>query len=155
PAIGGTNYAKEKPLLAKVEVAYQAYNAERLKRVGRDEKKLAALEKAWRDAMADADQYVDENEFGKIIDQNGGVGLNAFTSNDETGYFYSLPANRLELWAYLESERFLHPVFREFYKERDVVHEERRLRVDSQPIGRMVEQFVNLAFLAHPYHNEG
>jgi predicted Zn-dependent peptidase len=153
--IGTTNYPAEKAALAKVEKAYQAYAAERLKRVGRDEKKVAELEKAWRDAIAAADKYVVENEFGKIIDENGGVDLNAFTSNDETGYFYSLPANRLELWAYLESERFLHPVFREFYKERDVVHEERRLRVDSQPVGRLVEQFINLAFLAHPYHNEG
>ena len=155
PVIGTRSYAMEKPALAKVEKAYNAYNAERLKQVGRDEKKLAELEKAWRDAIAAADQHVVENEFGKIIDENGGVGLNAFTSSDETGYFYSLPANRLDLWAYLESERFLHPVFREFYKERDVVHEERRLRVDSQPIGRLVEQFVSLAFLAHPYHNSG
>jgi predicted Zn-dependent peptidase len=153
--IGTNNYPAEKVALAKVEKAYQAYSVERLKRVGRDEKKVEELEKAFKDAAVAADKYVVENEFGQIIDQNGGVGLNAFTSNDETGYFYSLPANRLELWAYLESERFLHPVFREFYKERDVVHEERRLRVDSNPIGRLVEQFVNIAFLAHPYHNEG
>jgi predicted Zn-dependent peptidase len=153
--IGTTDYAKEKVALDKVEAAYQAYNRERLKTTGRDEKKLAALEKAWRDAIAEADKYVVENEFGQIIEQNGGENLNAFTAADDTNYFYSLPANRTELWAYLESERFLHPVFREFYKERDVVHEERRLRVDSEPIGRLVEQFVNLAFLAHPYHNEG
>ena len=155
PRIGTTDYAKEKVALAKVETAYQAYDAERLKTIGRDEKKLAALEKAWRDAIDQADQYVVENQFGRIIEENGGEGLNAFTSSDETGYFYSLPANRTELWAYLESERFGDPVFREFYKERDVVHEERRLRVDSAPIGRMIEQFVAAAFLAHPYHNEG
>ena len=59
--------------------------------------------------------------------------MNAFTSYDETGYHYSLPQNRLELWAYLESERFLHPVMREFYKERNVVIEERRMRTDSNP----------------------
>jgi predicted Zn-dependent peptidase len=62
-----------------------------------------------------------------------------------------MPVNRLELWAYLESERFLHPVFREFYKERDVVHEERRLRTDSQPVGRLFEQFLAASFIAHPY----
>lgn len=154
-SIGTTDYAREKPALAKVEKAYAAYTAERLKTVGRDDKKVAELDKAWRQAIAQADQYVVENEFGKIIEENGGEDLNAFTSNDETAYFYSLPANRLELWTYLESERFLHPVFREFYKERDVVFEERRLRVDSQPIGRLIEQFVGVAFLAHPYHNEG
>ena len=132
--IGTTNYAAEKPALAKVETAYAAYIAERDKTVGRDEAKLKELEKAWKAAADAANQYVVGNEFGKIIEENGGEGLNAFTNNDETGYHYSLPENRLELWAYLESERFLHPVFREFYKERNVVIEERRLRTDSNPI---------------------
>jgi predicted Zn-dependent peptidase len=66
-----------------------------------------------------------------------------------------MPVNRLELWAYLESSRFAEPVMREFYKERDVVYEERRMRVDSDPTGRLVEQFVSTAYLAHPYRNPG
>ena len=82
--------------------------------------------------------------------RNGVEGLNAFTNDDETAYHYSLPSNRLELWAYLESERFLHPVMREFYKERNVVIEERRLRTDSNPVGRLLEQFVTAAYQAHP-----
>jgi predicted Zn-dependent peptidase len=150
--IGTTDYAAEKPALAKVEVAYAAYIAERDKTAGRDEAKLKELEKAWKDATDEANKYVVGNEFGKIIEENGGEGLNAFTSYDETGYHYSLPENRLELWAYLESERFLHPVMREFYKERNVVIEERRLRTDSNPIGRLLEQFTAEAFEAHPYH---
>src|ERR1700733_5335063 len=150
--IGTTDYAAEKPALEKVETAYAAYIAERDKTVGRDEVKLKELEKAWKDAIAAADRYVVANQFGKIVEQNGGQDLNAFTDYDETGYHYSLPANRLELWAYLESERFLHPVLREFYKERNVVIEERRLRTDSNPIGRLVEQFTAEAFEAHPYH---
>jgi predicted Zn-dependent peptidase len=150
--IGTTNYAAEKPALEKVEVAYYAYIAERDKALGRDNAKLTQLEKAWKDAIAEADKYVKGNEFGKLVEQNGGEDMNAFTSYDETGYHYSLPENRLELWAYLESERFLHPVLREFYKERDVVIEERRLRTDSNPIGRLIEQFTEAAFAAHPYH---
>ncbi|MBZ5679368.1 MAG: insulinase family protein [Acidobacteriia bacterium] len=150
--IGTTNYAAEKPLLAKVEVAYAAYIKERDKEVGRDEAKLKQLEKAWKDATAEADKYVKSNEFSKIIEQNGGEDVNASTNYDATNYEYSLPANRLELWAYLESERFLHPVMREFYKERNVVIEERRLRTDSNPIGRLLEQFTAAAFAAHPYH---
>jgi predicted Zn-dependent peptidase len=149
--IGTNNYAAEKVALAKVEKAYAAYDTERRRPVGRDDKKVADLEKAWKDAIAAADKFVVVNEFGDIIDREGGTGLNAFTSNDETGYHYSLPVNRLELWAYLESERFLHPVFREFYKERDVVHEERRLSTDSQPVGRLFEQFLAASFIAHPY----
>jgi predicted Zn-dependent peptidase len=150
--VGTTNYAAEKPALEKVETAYAAYIAERDKTVGRDEAKLKQLEKGWKDAIAEADKYVVPNQFGKIVEQNGGQDVNAFTSDDETAYHYSLPANRLELWAYLESERFLHPVLREFYKERNVVIEERRLRTDSNPIGRLLEQFDAAAFEAHPYH---
>ena len=150
--IGTTDYAAEKPALAKVEVAYAAYITERDKRVGQNPAKLKQLEKAWQDATAAADKYVRPNEFGKIVEQNGGEDMNAFTSYDETGYHYSLPENRLELWAYLESERFLHPVMREFYKERNVVIEERRMRTDSNPFGRLLEQFTEEAFAAHPYH---
>jgi predicted Zn-dependent peptidase len=150
--IGTSNYAAEKLALEKVETAYAAYINERDKTVGRDEAKLKELEKAWKDAIAAADKYVVPNQFGKIIEQSGGQDLNAFTDYDETAYHYSLPVNRLELWAYLESERFLHPVLREFYKERNVVIEERRLRTDSNPIGRLLEQFGAEAFEAHPYH---
>jgi predicted Zn-dependent peptidase len=150
--IGTTDYAGEKPALEKVEVAYAAYIAERDKRVGRDEAKLKELEKAWKDAIAAADKYVVPNQFGKIVAQSGGQDVNAFTDYDETAYHYSLPVNRLELWAYLESERFLHPVLREFYKERNVVIEERRMSTDSSPTGRLQEQFNAAAFEAHPYH---
>lgn len=148
--IGTSNYAEEKVAIEKMEQAYQAYDQERRKEVGRDDKRVAELEKAWKDAMAAAQKYVIVNQFGQIIEQDGGQGLNAFTSNEETGYFYSFPSNRVELWAYLESERFLHPVFREFYKERDVVHEERRLG-ESQPFSRLLEQFLATAYVAHPY----
>ena len=148
--VGTNNYALEKTALAKVEQAYQAYDQERRKEVGRDNKKVAELEKAWKDAIAAAQKYVVENQFGEIVEERGGEGLNAFTTNEETGYHYSFPSNQVELWAYLESERFLHPVFREFYKERDVVHEERRL-MESQPFGRLLEQFSGAAFIAHPY----
>jgi predicted Zn-dependent peptidase len=150
--IGTTNYPAEKIALQKIETAYAAYIAERDKRVGRDEAKLKELEKAWKDDIAAADKYVVPNQFGKIIEQSGGRDLNAFTDYDETAYHYSLPVNRLELWAYLESDRFLHPVLREFYKERNVVIEERRMRTDSNPVGRLLEQFKASAFEAHPYH---
>ena len=150
--IGTKDYAQEKLALEKVEQAYAAYLRERDKPIGRDEQKLKQLEKAWQDAIAEAQKYVKPNEFSQILDSNGVEGMNAFTNEDETAYHYSLPENRLELWAYLESERFLHPVMREFYKERNVVMEERRLRTDSNPIGRLLEQFVTAAYRAHPYH---
>ena len=153
--IGTKNYAAEKVALQKVEDAYAAYLHERDKRVDRDEAKLKQLEKAWQDAIKDAHQYVVPNEFSEILDRNGVENINAFTAEDNTGYFYSLPINRLELWAYMESSRYTHPVFREFYKERNVVTEERRMRTDSNPIGRLIEQFVAEAYAAHPYHRPG
>ncbi|HEU5450677.1 MAG TPA: pitrilysin family protein [Terriglobales bacterium] len=153
--IGTTDYAAEKVALAKVEQAYAAYLDARDQRINPDPAKTEQLQKAWQQAVADAEKYVVRNQFGRIIEENGGVGMNATTTEDETVYFYSFPVNRFELWAYLESSRFLHPVMREFYKERDVVMEERRMRIDSDPISRLVEQFTTAAFTASPYHTPG
>lgn len=153
--IGTTNYPAEKIALAKLEAAYAAYDDEYRKRVGKDPAKLAQLKKAFEDAQAAAEKYVIPNQFSEIAEQNGAVGINASTSEDSTQYFWSMPSNRLELWAYLESQRIAHPVQREFYKERDVVQEERRMRIDSNPIGRMVEQFLATAYVAHPYGRSG
>ena len=149
--IGTTNWEAERAALAKVEETYAAYDRARRAMTGRDEAKVAELEKAWKDAIAEADKFAKGDEFSEIVDRAGGVGMNAFTSSDITGYFFSMPSNRFELWAYLESERFRHPVYRQFYKERDVVVEERRMRTESSPIGRLVEEFLSTAFIAHPY----
>ena len=149
--IGTTNYAAEKIALAKVEAANDAYEAEFLKPVGRDEAKLAALHAAFLAAQKDAHQYVVPNQFTDVAERNGAAGLNASTGLDQTQYFWSMPENRLELWAWMESSRLADTVPREFYKERDVVFEERRMRTDSNPIGRLVEQFLATAYVAHPY----
>jgi predicted Zn-dependent peptidase len=106
-------------------------------------------------AQEQAGEYVVTNEFGKIVEENGGVGLNAGTGYDQTLYFFSLPSNRLELWFALESGRFHDPVLREFYKEVDVVKEERRMRTESQPVGKLIEDFLGTAFKAHPYGISG
>jgi predicted Zn-dependent peptidase len=153
--IGTTNYPAEKIALAKVEVAYAAYDAEYRKRVGQDPAKLAELLKVFQQAQAEAQKYVIPNQFSAIAEENGAVGINASTAEDSTQYFWSMPSNRLELWAYLESQRIGHPVEREFYKERNVVQEERRMRVDSNPIGRMIEQFLATAYVSHPYRRPG
>ncbi|MFO0655351.1 MAG: hypothetical protein U0787_09745 [Polyangia bacterium] len=92
------------------------------------------MKKLARRAIRRSKQAAVANEFGELVDRNGGVGLNAFTNSDETGYFYRLPSNRLEfLVGVFESERSKRPVMREFYTERDVVTEERRMRNDSRP----------------------
>jgi len=150
--VGSKDYPAEKVALEKVEQAYSAYLYERDKTVGRDEAKVKELEGAWQAAIGEANKYVIPGAADAILERNGAEGVNASTSPDATIYHYSLPANRLELWAYMESERFVHPVMREFYKERNVVMEERRMRIDSSPIGRLLDQFTSTAFAAHPYH---
>jgi len=109
------------------------------------------LSKQYEKARKSAYEMVVPNAYGTTIEREGGVGLNAFTAEDETVFFYSLPSNKVELWMDLESERFLHPVLREMYKERDVVAEERRMRIESNPVGKLVEEFLSLAYEAHPY----
>jgi predicted Zn-dependent peptidase len=148
--IGTKDWKAEEAALARVEETYAAYQAAR-GATRPDAARVEQLRKAWQDSIAEADKFVEDNEFSEVVDRAGGVGMNAFTSSDVTGYFFSLPSNRFELWAYLESERFRKPVFRQFYKERDVVFEERRMRTESSPFGRLFEQFLGAAFIAHPY----
>jgi len=86
--------------------------------------------------------------------REGDNGVNAYTSADATQYINSLPSNRLEFWMAITSDRFLNPVFREFYKERDVVMEERRLGLETRPTGKLIEDFTSVAFKAHPYQHQ-
>jgi predicted Zn-dependent peptidase len=92
-----------------------------------------------------------KDEFDRVYTTAGGSGMNAGTSNDFTVYFINVPANKLELWFWMEADRLRNPVFREFYSERDVVHEERRLRTDSTPTGKFNEQYDSMFWQSSPY----
>jgi predicted Zn-dependent peptidase len=96
-------------------------------------------------------QTIVKDQLEQLYTSNGGEFLNAFTNEDHTAYYVRVPANRLELWAWLESDRLLNPVFREFYSERDVVFEERRLRTESTPLGKYDEELNALFWEASPY----
>ena len=109
------------------------------------------LQRRFKELQEKAGEYVVGNEMALLYQRHGGVGLNASTGKDITRYVISLPANRLPLWAALESDRMAHPVLREFYKERGVVMEERRLRTDDSPNGLLYETFTSTAFQAHQY----
>jgi predicted Zn-dependent peptidase len=149
--VGTSDFAKEKPLLDAVEKSWSDYLTERRKGIHADSTRLAALQAGFKAAQEASFKLVVSNEFSKLLERNGVQGLNAYTSDDVTAYHYSLPSNRLELWALLEGDRMAHPVFREFYKERDVVYEERRMRTESSPIGRLFDEFIHAAFVAHMY----
>ncbi|MBW4520703.1 MAG: insulinase family protein [Scytolyngbya sp. HA4215-MV1] len=146
--IGTKDYTAEKPLLSRLDQLDRQIQT--AKATGKPEQ-VQKLQAEFAQVQKKAASYVKQNDLGRIVEQSGGVGLNAATSNDSTRYFYSFPSNKLELWMSLESERFLEPVFREFFEERDVITEERRLRTDNSPIGKMIEVFLDKAFQKHPY----
>ncbi|HWR82731.1 MAG TPA: pitrilysin family protein [Candidatus Deferrimicrobium sp.] len=149
--LGSKDIEKELQLIAVEDSLFMILRAERTKGPAVDSVRLAQLEKAYEEAREASYQFVEPNQFGNVVDREGGIGLNAGTGADYTVYFMSFPSNRLELWMALESERFYDPVLREMYKERDVVAEERRMRTDSNPFGRLIEEFLAVAFKAHPY----
>ena len=146
--IGTRNYEAEKPLLERLDELAQQIQAAT---AAKNNAEVVRLKAEFERVEAEAALLVKQNELGQIVEQSGGVGLNANTSVEATRYFYSFPANKLELWMSLESERFLEPVFREFYKEKNVILEERRLRVENSPIGQTIEKFLDTAFKVHPY----
>jgi predicted Zn-dependent peptidase len=153
--IGTTDVQKEHVAIEKVDRAFLALRDERRKGTRADPQRLKQLQDELMKAQEEAGKFVTPNEFGDVIERAGGHGLNAFTAEDTTNYFYSLPSNEMELWFFLESERFLDPVFREFYKEKNVVMEERRLSVESAPVGKLIEEFLSAAYKAHPYGISG
>jgi predicted Zn-dependent peptidase len=112
---------------------------------------LEALDAQFQELVAEQRAIMVKDEFDQIYTEAGASGMNAFTSEDMTGYFITVPANKLELWFWMESDRLHEPVFREFYAERDVVQEERRLRTESTPTGRFDEQLSAMFWQSHPY----
>ncbi len=112
----------------------------------------SALIKEFEQLIEQQRELIVKDEFDQIYTGAGASGMNAGTSNDYTIYFINVPANKLELWFWMESDRLANPVFREFYSERDVVHEERRMRVDSTPTGKLDEQFDSMFWQASPYN---
>jgi predicted Zn-dependent peptidase len=149
--IGTKNYQAERKILLNIHSIGNLLDREKMKGeladntiVSQLKKKLSALQERHR-------LLIMSNEIDRLYTENGAVGLNASTGQDFTTYHVSLPANKLELWARIESDRMTNLVFREFYQERDVIMEERSQSVESDPDGKLMEQFLATAFQAHPY----
>ena len=142
-------------LQSAIKTASDSYQSKLARIIGHDPEAYRKLEAAFDQAIDEAHKFVIPNQFTDVAERNGAEGLNAETALDNTVFFWSMPENRLELWAWLESSRLADVVPREFYKERDVVNEERRMRTDSNPIGRLVEQLLATAYVAHNYGRSG
>jgi len=138
-------YSKLREQLRKGEVRGPIYDPENMT------PRLRELKNRLEELFAEEKKYIVKDELDQIYTNEGASGLNAGTTNDQTLYFINLPANKLELWFWMESDRLLNPVFREFYSERDVVREERRLRVESTPTGLADEAFEAMFWQSAPY----
>jgi predicted Zn-dependent peptidase len=151
--VGTKDFQAEAKTLDEMDALYEEMKREKAK-AKPDPEKLKVLQEKFNTLQEEAKEYVVTDEFVDMMTKEGDRGVNAYTSNDATQYIDSLPSNKLEFWMAMTSDRFLNPVFREFFKERDVVMEERRLGLETSPIMRMVEDFVATAFKAHPYHHD-
>jgi len=149
--VGTKNYEAEKIIFTKMDKLYDLIKIEKDK-INPDTTKIAGLETKLEELRKQAKENVINNEYFDMMMQQGDAGVNAYTSNDATQYINSLPSNKLEFWMSMTSDRFMNPVIREFYKEKDVVMEERRIGITS-PIGKLFEDFMATAFKAHPYHH--
>lgn len=143
--LGTKDYQKEKKLLGQLEsLARESHG-------GTDLSPKQAEE--WQKIRTQLEELWETKKFDQEFKKRGAVGLNATTSKELTTYFVNFPKSAFEFWCWIESERILHPVMRSFYKERDVVLEERRMRFEDDPNGKLYERLISVAFLAHPYRN--
>lgn len=153
--IGTTDYAAESVLMKKIDSLAALLRDEKgklhSKLLGGSEERAKALRDEIAKVQAEETKYVIKDELWGTYLKNGGSGLNASTSADGTQYYVSLPSNRLELWAFLESDRIANLQLREFYSERDVVREERRRSYETQPNGRLQEALIASANWSSPY----
>ena len=165
PNIGTKDYKKDLEIIAaqervrdemrreerKMRAAYRHGEIDDLQKPESKTPHYRELEVEFNQLIAEQRDVLVKNEFDRIYTGAGGSGMNAFTSEDMTAYFINVPANKLELWMWMESDRILRPVFREFYAERDVVFEERRMRTDSTPLGKFQEEFNAMFWESSPY----
>jgi predicted Zn-dependent peptidase len=165
PTIGTKDYKKDLEIIAaqerirdqmrqeerKMRAEYRHGEIDDILKPENKTERYKQLEKEFNDLIARQREVLVKNEFDRIYSGEGGSSMNAFTTEDMTAYFVIVPANKLELWMWMESERILHPVFREFYAERDVVFEERRMRTDSTPLGKFDEEFKSMFWESSPY----
>jgi predicted Zn-dependent peptidase len=143
--IGTKSFRKEKPLLNRLEeIAAESNGGTTLN---------AEQKKEWNDIHRALEELTVNNDFFAQYEARGASSMNASTSADSTDYFNNFPRESFEFWCKMESERLISPVMRQFYKERDVVMEERRSRFEDSPDGKLYERFLGTAFSVHPYRN--
>ena len=151
PTIGSKDFTREKKVLSRIYETGTALDDELKKGDSADGTKIDRLRQTLESLQDEGRKLIIPSEIDRIYTLNGGVDLNASTGYDLTTYHVSLPSNKTELWARIESERLASPVFREFFTERNVIMEERKQTIESDPGRKLVEQFLATAYMVHPY----
>lgn len=141
--IGTNDFGRERRLLARLEEIALESNAAQ---------DLSPEQKAeWDEIHKELKEIWVSDDFSRRYEKQGAVGQNATTDKEFTKYFVDLPRSAFEFWCQMESDRLIRPVMRQFYQERDVVLEERRMRSDDDPGGRLYELLLGVAYQRHPY----
>jgi predicted Zn-dependent peptidase len=151
--LGTTNYEAEVPIMEEIDSADSEMLALLRRGVSRNDERVLTLRNKIEELLEEQRKYIIKDEIGAIYERNGGAGLNAWASSDLTAYIVTLPANKVELFANIESDRMQNLVLREFVSERDVVAEERRMRYDNRPLNNYWQILGTVFYSAHPYRN--
>jgi predicted Zn-dependent peptidase len=150
-AFKGTKFFGTKDVKKETEILDKIEELARKTKSGNEFTK--EQKKEWQDLHSELAKLTDSTQLDREFKLRGEVGLNASTGNELTTYYVSMPKNAFEFWAWIESERILNPIMREFYKERDVVLEERRMRLEDSPENKLYDQMMRVVFEKHAYRN--
>jgi predicted Zn-dependent peptidase len=142
--LGTLDYEKERPQLERIRALYEDLFKTK------DDAGRAKIYKEIDAANGRASAFAVPNEFDRFYRSIGAEGLNAFTSDEQTVFVVSIPANRLEAWATVESERFKSPVFRLFQTEIETVYEEKNRSMDNAE-RILSDELENRLYKFHPY----
>jgi len=149
--LGTTNYRAEKKIMASIDSVASLMQA-RIASGASESDSIVQRLRAQISALQEKQRaYIKKDEIWEMYLNAGAANLNAWTADDMTAYIVTLPMNKIELFYWIESDRMKNPVLREFYSERDVVTEERRMRYDNRPLGRYFERLFAVFYIAHPY----
>lgn len=141
--IGTTDYGTERKLLHRLEeIAAESDSGNNLS---------AEQQVEWDRIHEQLRSIWIADDFTVRYEKKGAVGQNATTDKEFTKYFVNLPRSAFEFWCRMESDRLRAPVMRQFYQERDVVLEERRMRFEDSPGGKLYELLLGVAYQRHPY----
>ncbi len=149
---GSLDYKKDEQLQARIEAAYQVVLAEQSKR-NPDQDLIAKKTAEMNELRLEVQKIYIPQVFSSQLGQNGAVGVNAFTTKDQTQYVASVPSDMLEQWFSIVSEQVFEPAWREFYVEKEVVQREWAFRYINDPNGAAWLDLDATAYSAHPYRN--